>query len=78
MPLSTTGADLLLDIVSRRYGRGSILVPTILPVDEWSDVFSSKRITYCARTIEMNGGSRRLNSSRRSAAPELLEELAST
>ena len=34
VPLSTTGAELLFEIFSQRYERGSILVTTNLPFDE--------------------------------------------
>ena len=36
VPLSRTGAELLFEVFSRRYERGSILVTTNLPFDEWT------------------------------------------
>ena len=36
VPLSTTGAELLFEVFSQRYERGSILVTTNLPFDEWT------------------------------------------
>ena len=45
MPLSTTGAELLFEVFSQRYERGSILVTTNLPFDEWTEVFGSERLT---------------------------------
>ena len=47
VPLSTTGAELLFEVFSQRYERGSILVTTNtnLPFDEWTDVFGSERLT---------------------------------
>ena len=45
MPLSHTGAELLFEVVSQRYERGSILVTTNLPLDEWTQVFGSERLT---------------------------------
>ncbi len=41
VPLSTTGAELLFEVFSQRYERGSILVTTNLPFDEWSKVMCS-------------------------------------
>ena len=45
VPLSTTGAELLFEVFSPRYERGSVLVTTNLPFDEWTDVFGSERLT---------------------------------
>ena len=36
VPLSHTGAELLFEVFSQRYERGSILVTTNLPFDEWT------------------------------------------
>ncbi len=36
VPLSTTGAELLFEVFSRRYERGSVLVTSNLPFDEWT------------------------------------------
>ena len=44
VPLSTTGAELLFEVFSQRYERGSVLVTTNLPFDEWTDVFGSERL----------------------------------
>ena len=38
VPLSRTGAELLFEVFSQRYERGSILVTTNLPFDEWTEV----------------------------------------
>ena len=43
--LSPTGAELLFEVFSQRYERGSILVTTNLPCDEWTEVFGSERLT---------------------------------
>ena len=36
--LSKTGAELLFEVFSQRYERGSVLVTTNLPFDEWTEV----------------------------------------
>ena len=45
VPRSTTGAELLFEVFSQRYERGSILVTINLPCDEWTEVFGSERLT---------------------------------
>ena len=44
VPLSTTGAELLFGVFSKRYERASILVTTNLPFDQWTKVFGSERL----------------------------------
>ena len=53
VPLSKTGAELLFEVFSQRYERGSVLVTTNLPFDEWTEVFGSERLTgaCCCSTI---------------------------
>ena len=76
VPLSHTGAELLFEVFSQRYERGSILVTTNLPFDEWTEVFGSERLTgalldrltHHVHIIEMNGESYRLKGSRTNAA----------
>ena len=76
VPLSPTGAELLFEVFSQRYERGSILVTTNLPFDEWTQVFDSERLTgalldrltHHVHILEMNGESYRLKGSRHSAA----------
>ena len=76
VPLSTTGAELLFEVFSQRYERGSILVTINLPFDEWTDVFGSERLTgalldrltHHVHILEMNGESYRLKGSRQNAA----------
>ena len=75
VPLSTTGAELLFEVFSQRYERGSILVTTNLPFDEWTEVFGSERLTgalldrltHHVHIIGMNGDSYRLKGSRQNA-----------
>ncbi len=45
VPLSKTGAELLFEVISQRYERGSVLITTNLPFDEWTEVFGSERLT---------------------------------
>jgi len=45
VPLSQTGAELLFEIFSQRYERGSTIVTSNLPFDEWTNVFGSERLT---------------------------------
>ncbi|HEX6011131.1 MAG TPA: IS21-like element helper ATPase IstB, partial [Geminicoccaceae bacterium] len=47
VPLSTTGAELLFEVFSRRYERGSVLVTSNLPFDEWTSVFGSPNTAGC-------------------------------
>ena len=73
VPLSTTGAELLFEVFSRRYERGSVLVTSNLPFDEWTSVFGAERLTgalldrltHHVHILEMNGESYRLKTSRR-------------
>ena len=76
VPLSKTGVELLFEVFSQRYERGSVLVTTNLPFDEWTEVFGSERLTgalldrltHHVHIIEMNGESYRLKESRQTAA----------
>ena len=45
VPLSRTGAELLFQVFSQRYERGSILVTINLPFDEWTEIIGSERLT---------------------------------
>ena len=73
VPLSKTGAELLFEVFSQRYERGSVLVTTNLPFDEWTEIFGSERLTgalldrltHRVHILEMNGDSYRLKESRR-------------
>ena len=69
-------AELLLEVFSQRYKRGSILVTTNLPFDERTEMFGPERLTgalldrlnHHVHIIEMNGDSYRLRQSSRIAA----------
>ena len=77
VPLSKTGAELLFEVFGQRYERGSILVTSNLPFDEWTEVFGSEhltgalldRLTHHVHILEMNGESYRLNQSRQRRDP---------
>jgi len=45
VPLSKTGAELLFEVISQRYERGSIIITSNLPFNEWTEVFGSERLT---------------------------------
>ena len=82
VPLSRTGAELLFEVFSQRYERGSVMVTTNLPFDEWTEVFGSERLTgalldrltHHVHILEMNGESYRLKRSRETAASQASEE----
>ena len=72
VPLSKTGAELLFELISQRYERGSTLITSNLPFDEWTETFGSERLTgalldrltHHVTILEMNGDSYRLAQSR--------------
>jgi DNA replication protein DnaC len=72
VPLSKTGAELLFEVFRQRCERGSTLVASNLPFDEWTEVFGSERLngilldrlTHHVHILEMNGESYRLKQSR--------------
>jgi len=47
VPLSPTGAELLFEVFSQRYERGSVIVTSNLPFDEWTSMFGSPRLAGC-------------------------------
>ena len=79
--MSRAGAELLFEVFSQRYDRGSILFTTNLPFDEWTEVFGSERLTGAlldrlthVHILEMNGDSYRLKRSRESAVSQPSDE----
>ena len=80
--MSRTGAELLFEVFSQRYERGSILVTTNLPFDEWTEVFGSERLTgallnrltHHVHILEMNGESYRLKRSRENTGSQASAE----
>jgi DNA replication protein DnaC len=72
VPLSKTGAELLFELISQRYERGSTIITSNLPFDEWTATFGEERLTgalldrltHHVHILEMNGQSYRLAQSR--------------
>ena len=72
VPLSKTGAELLFELISQRYERGSTLITSNLPFEEWTETFGTERLTgalldrltHHVNILEMYGESYRLNQSR--------------
>jgi DNA replication protein DnaC len=84
VPLSRTGAELLFETLSQRHERGSTIVTSNLPFQEWTSIFASERLTgalldrltHHVHILEMNGDSYRLkqSKSRRRRIPQQAEE----
>jgi len=78
VPLSKTGAELLFEMISLRYERGSTLITSNLPFDEWTETFGTERLTgalldrltHHVSILEMNGDSYRLAQSRARKSPQ--------
>ena len=72
VPLSKTGAELLFELISRRYETGSTLITSNLPFEEWTETFGTERLTgalldrltHHVSILEMNGDSYRLAQSK--------------
>jgi len=72
VPLTQTGAELLFEVFSQRHERGSVIVTSNLPFDEWTSVFGNQRLTgalldrltHHVHILEMNGESYRLKQSK--------------
>ena len=66
-------------MLSQRYERGSTLVTSNLPFQEWTEVLGSERLTgalldrltHHVHILEMNGDNYRLKQSRRKRTPAL-------
>lgn len=73
VPLTTAGAELLFDVVSQRYERGSTIITSNLPLEEWYEVFGSRqlasavmdRLTHHVHILDMQGENYRLRQSKR-------------
>jgi len=72
VPLSKTGAELLFELISQRYERGTTIITSNLPFDEWTATFGEERLTgalldrltHHVHILEMNGQSYRLAQSK--------------
>ena len=72
VPLTLIGAELLFEVFSQRYERGSTIVTSNLPFEDWTSVFGSERLigalldrlTHHVHILEMNGDSYRLKQSK--------------
>jgi len=88
VPLSPTGAELLFEVFSQRYERGSTIVTSNLPFEDWTSVLGSERLTgalldrltHHVHILTMNGDSYRLKQSagRRRAAAARAEQNQAT
>ncbi len=73
VPFSKTGAELFFEFFAERYERGSVLVTTNLPFEQWPEVLGSERLTgalldrltHRVHILEMNGESYRFKESLR-------------
>jgi DNA replication protein DnaC len=82
VPLSQVGAELLFEVFSQRYERGSTIVTSNLPFEEWPSVFRSERLTgalldrltHHVHILEMNGESYRLKQSAGRRKPARAEQ----
>ena len=72
VPLSKTDAELLFEMISQRYERGSTLITSNPPFDEWTETFATERLTgalldrlpHLVNILEMKGEGYRLTQSR--------------
>ena len=88
VPLSATGAELLFETFSQRYERGSTIVTSNLPFEDWTSVLGSERLTgalldrltHHVSILAMNGDSYRLKQSagRRRASTARAEQNQAT
>jgi len=69
LPIDQKGADLLFQVISQRYERGSILLTTNKPFKQWASIFNNDstiasavldRLLHHAETIVIEGASYRM------------------
>lgn len=74
LPLEKSAAHLFFQLVSRRYGRGAMLLTTNRSVEEWGEVFGDAvlataildRLLHHSHVLTIHGESYRLREKRRS------------
>ncbi|MBD3317672.1 MAG: ATP-binding protein, partial [Chitinivibrionales bacterium] len=68
-PVDKKGADLLFQVISQRYERGSIILTTNKPFKKWPEIFSNDstltsvvldRLQHHAETVLIDGPSYRM------------------
>ena len=77
VPFSKSGAELLFDIFSGRYEKGSVIITSNLPFSDWTEIFGCERLTgalldrltHHVHILEMNGESYRLSNSKKGKGP---------
>jgi DNA replication protein DnaC len=73
VPLSSAGAELLFEVISHRHERGSTIITSNLPLDEWGGVFGGARLTaalldrlsHNVHILDLHGDSYRLKQAQR-------------
>ena len=69
LPIDKAGADLLFQVISQRYERGSIILTTNKPFKQWSSIFNNDaaiasavldRLLHHAETVIIEGSSYRM------------------
>ena len=69
LPIDQHGADLLFQVISQRYERGSIVLTTNKPFKQWASIFNNDgtlasavldRLLHHAETVVIEGGSFRM------------------
>ena len=73
VPTSKVGAELLFDVISTAYERQSVIVTTNLPLEQWTEVLGSDRLTgavldrltHRCHILEATGPSYRLQDAQR-------------
>jgi len=73
LPIDKAGADLLFQVISHRYERGSIIITTNRPYKKWPEIFNNDstltsalldRLLHHAETITIKGKSFRMKERR--------------